>query len=67
MGASALFELFLVLLTYYAITNFVDVLRTVVPIMCLVTVLLFEVLEQMLKDAIKTGNTHPNHPDCTGN
>jgi len=39
-----LFELFLVLFTFYAILKFEWGMRTLIPVLCLLTVFLFEIL-----------------------
>ena len=53
MGVYSLFELFLVVFTYHAISNFEGNMRALVPIICLVTVFLFERLQTRLKKAKK--------------
>ena len=50
MGIFSLFELFLVLFTFYAIVKFDGVVRILVPIMCLVAVFLFERLQGRMKE-----------------
>jgi len=50
MGIFSLFELFLVLFTFYAIIKFDGVVRILVPIMCLVAVFLFERLQGRMKE-----------------
>ncbi|MBW2221421.1 MAG: hypothetical protein JRF22_02685 [Deltaproteobacteria bacterium] len=50
MGIFSLFELFLVLFTFYAIIKFDGVVRILVPIMCLVVVFLFERLQGRMKE-----------------
>ena len=50
MGIFSLFELFLVLFTFYAIIKFDGVVRILVPIMCLVAVFLFERLKGRMKE-----------------
>ncbi len=49
MGAFSLFELFLVIFTYHAIMSFEGVMRVLVPVVCLVTVFLFERLQAKVK------------------
>ena len=50
MGVFSLFELFLVLFTFYAILEYEGGMRILVPILCLVAVFLFERLQGRLKD-----------------
>ncbi|KPJ56527.1 MAG: hypothetical protein AMJ42_05225 [Deltaproteobacteria bacterium DG_8] len=50
MGACSLFELFLVLFTFYALLEFEGGMRILVPVLCLVTVLLFEMLRGKLSE-----------------
>jgi len=50
MGIFSLFELFLVLFTFYAIIKFDGIVRILVPIMCLVAVFLFERLQGRMKE-----------------
>ena len=50
MGIFSLFELFLVLFTFYAIIKFDGEVRILVPIMCLVAVFLFERLKGRMKE-----------------
>jgi len=50
MGIFSLFELFLVLFTFYAIFKYEGGLRILVPILCLVAVFLFERLQGRLKE-----------------
>ena len=50
MGIFSLFELFLVVFTFYAIIKCDGVMRVVVPIMCLVAVFLFERLQGRMKE-----------------
>ena len=50
MGIFSLFELFLVLFTFYALIKFDGVVRILVPIMCLVAVFLFERLQGRMKE-----------------
>ena len=50
MGIFSLFELFLVLFTFYAIIKYDGVMRAVVPILCLVAVFLFERLQGRMKE-----------------
>ena len=50
MGIFSLFELFLVVFTFYAIIKYDGVMRVVVPIMCLVAVFLFERLQGRMKE-----------------
>jgi len=49
MKVFTLFELFLVLFTFYALFEFGGVMRTLVPIICLITVFLFEMLRKGIK------------------
>ena len=46
MRVFPLFELFLVLFTFYAILQFEGGMRILVPILCLITVLLFEKMRE---------------------
>jgi len=50
MGVFSLFELFLVLFTFYAILKYEGGMRILVPILCLVAVFLFERLQGRLKE-----------------
>jgi len=50
MGIFSLFELFLVVFTFYAIVKLEGEMRIVVPILCLVAVFLFERLHGRLKE-----------------
>ena len=50
MGIFSLFELFLVLFTFYAIFKYEGGLRILVPILCLFAVFLFERLQGRLKE-----------------
>jgi len=50
MGIFSLFELFLVVFTFYAIIKYDGVMRVLVPIMCLVAVFLFERLQGRMKE-----------------
>lgn len=50
MGIFSLFELFLVLFTFYAIVKYDGAMRVVVPILCLVVVFLFERLQGRMKE-----------------
>lgn len=50
MGIFSLFELFLVLFTFYAILKYDGVMRVVVPILCLIVVFLFERLQGRMKE-----------------
>ncbi len=50
MGIFSLFELFLVLFTFYAIVKYDGLVRVLVPIMCLVAVFLFERLQGRMKE-----------------
>ena len=50
MGIFSLFELFLVLFTFYAIIKYDGVMRVVVPILCLIVVFLFERLQGRMKE-----------------
>jgi len=54
MDAYSFFELFLAIFTYHAVTNFEGSMRVLVPIICLVTVFLFERLRVRLKKDWKT-------------
>ncbi len=45
MGIFSLFELFLVLFTFYAILKYEGGMRIIVPILCLAAVFLFERLQ----------------------
>jgi len=49
MKVLTLFELFLVLFTFYAIFEFEGGMRTLVPVICLFTVFLFELLREGIK------------------
>jgi len=49
MEVFTLFELFLVLFTLYALFEFEGVMRILVPVICLVTVFLFEMLREGIK------------------
>jgi len=50
MGIFSLFELFLVLFTFYAILKYEGGMRVLVPILCLVAVFLFERLQGRLQE-----------------
>jgi len=50
MGIFSLFELFLVLFTFYAILKYEGGMRIIVPILCLIAVFLFERLQGRLKE-----------------
>lgn len=50
MGLFTLFELFLVLFTFYAIFKLEGGLRVLVPILCLVAVFLFERLQGSIRE-----------------
>lgn len=50
MGIFSLFELFLVLFTFYAITKYEGGLRILVPLLCLAAVFLFERLQGRLEE-----------------
>jgi hypothetical protein len=50
MGFFSLFELFLVLFTFYAITKYEGTMRVIVPILCLFAVFLFERLQVRIKE-----------------
>lgn len=50
MGIFSLFELFLVIFTFYAIFKYESGMRILVPIMCLVAVFLFERLQGRLRE-----------------
>ena len=50
MGAFSLFELFLVIFAFYAILKYEGGMKIVVPILCLVTVFLFERLKGRLHE-----------------
>ncbi len=50
MGIFFLFELFLVVFTFYAIIKYDGGMRVIVPILCLVAVFLFERLQGRLKE-----------------
>ena len=50
MGAYSLFELFLVIFTYHALVAYEGSMRVLVPLLCLMTVLLFERLQLKLKE-----------------
>lgn len=50
MGLFTLFELFLVLFTFYAIFKFEGGMRILVPILCLIAVFLFERLQGRIKE-----------------
>ncbi len=51
MNLFTLFELFLVVFTFYAILNYEGTMRAVVPLLCLVTMFLFERLRGKMKEA----------------
>jgi hypothetical protein len=50
MGVFSLFELFLVLFTFYAIFKFEGGMIILVPVLCLVVVFLFERLQGRMKE-----------------
>ena len=50
MGIFSLFELFLVLFTFYAIVKYDGVMSVIVPVLCLVVVFLFERLQGRMKE-----------------
>jgi len=50
MGIFSLFELFLIMFTFYAILKYEGVMRILVPILCLIAVYLFERLQGRLKE-----------------
>jgi len=50
MGVFSLFELFLVIFTFYAILKFDGGMRALVPILCLVAVFLFERVQGRLRE-----------------
>ena len=50
MGIFSLFELFLIIFTFYAIIKYEGGMRILVPILCLIAVFLFERLQGRLKD-----------------
>ena len=50
MGIFSLFELFLIMFTFYAILKYEGGIRILVPILCLIAVFLFERLQGRLKD-----------------
>ncbi len=53
MRVFLLFELLLCIFCIYALFNFEGDMRITVPIICLVTVLLFEMLQNLLKKPAK--------------
>lgn len=50
MGIFSLFELFLIMFTFYAILKYEGGMRILVPILCLIAVFLFERLQGRLKE-----------------
>ena len=50
MGIFSLFELFLIMFTFYAILKYEGGIRILVPILCLIAVFLFERLQGRLKE-----------------
>ncbi len=50
MGIFALFVLFLIMFTFYAILKYEGGMRILVPILCLIAVFLFERLQGRLKE-----------------